>query len=108
MTHDYPGNIRELENIIEHAFVLCPEGQIKPDALPDFLIHATPTPGAGDTINSTMKSVEAQVILDSLKRNKYNRLATARELGMHKSTLFRKIKTLGIYLPKINGRTKQK
>jgi len=55
-----------------------------------------------------MKSVESQVILDSLKRNKYNRLATARELGMHKSTLFRKIKTLGIYLPKINGRTKHK
>jgi transcriptional regulator with PAS, ATPase and Fis domain len=106
MSHDYPGNIRELENIIEHAFVLCPEGQIKPDALPDFLIHATPTPGAGDTINSTMKSVEAQVILDALKRNKYNRLATARELGMHKSTLFRKIKALDIYLPKINGRTK--
>jgi len=106
MSHDYPGNIRELENIIEHAFVLCPEGQIKPDALPDFLIHATPTPSAGDTINSTLKSVEAQVILDALKRNKYNRLATACELGMHKSTLFRKIKILGIYLPKINGRTK--
>jgi len=108
MSHDYPGNIRELENIIEHAFVLCLEGQIKPDALPDFLIHATSTPVAGDTINSTMKSVEAQVILDALKRNKYNRLATARELGMHKSTLFRKIKALGIYLPKINGRTKRK
>lgn len=106
MLYAYPGNIRELENIIEHAFVLCPEGQIRPDALPEFLLQATPTPGAGDTINSTMKSVEAQVILDSLKRNKYNRLATARELGMHKSTLFRKIKTLGIYLPKINGRTK--
>ena len=105
MSYAYPGNIRELENIIEHAFVLCPEGQINPDALPDFLLQATPTPGAGDTINSTMKSVEAQVILDALKRNKYNRLATARELGMHKSTLFRKIKALGIYLPKINGRT---
>ncbi|MBW2589125.1 MAG: sigma 54-interacting transcriptional regulator [Deltaproteobacteria bacterium] len=108
MSHDYPGNIRELENIIEHAFVLCPEGRIKPDALPDFLLQATLTPVAGDTINSTMKSVEAQVIQDSLKRNKYNRLATACELGMHKSTLFRKIKALGIYLPKINGRTKHK
>ncbi|MBW2643672.1 MAG: sigma 54-interacting transcriptional regulator [Deltaproteobacteria bacterium] len=108
MSHDYPGNIRELENIIEHAFVLCPEGRIKPDALPDFLLQATLTPVAGDTINSTMKSVEAQVIQDSLKRNKYNRLATACELGMHKSTLFRKIKALGIYLPKINGRNKHK
>jgi len=108
MSYSYPGNIRELENIIEHAFVLCLEGQIKPEDLPDFLIQAAPTPRAGDTINSTLKSVEAQVIQDSLKRNKYNRLATACDLGMHKSTLFRKIKALGIYLPKTNGRSKHK
>ena len=48
--------------------------------------------------------MEAQVIMDALKRNKYNRLATARDLGIHKSTLFRKIKMLGIDLPKIDGR----
>ena len=108
MSHSYPGNIRELENIIEHAFVLCLEGQIKPEDLPDFLIQAAPTPRAGDTINSTLKSVEAQVIIDALKRNKYNRLATACDLGMHKSTLFRKIKALGIYLPKTDGRSKRK
>ena len=106
MSHSYPGNIRELENIIEHAFVLCLEGQIKPGALPDFLIPATPNPTEGETINSTLKQVETQVIIDALKRNKYNRLTTADELGMHKSTLFRKIKALGIYLPKMNGRRK--
>jgi DNA-binding NtrC family response regulator len=52
--------------------------------------------------------VEAQVILDALKRNKFNRLEAARDLGIHKSTLFRKIKMLGIDLPKTDGRTKQK
>jgi len=50
--------------------------------------------------------VECKMILDALKRNKYNRLATAHELSIHKSTLFRKIKMLGIDLPKIDGRTK--
>ena len=51
---------------------------------------------------------EAQVILDALKRNKYNRLEAARDLGIHKSTLFRKIKMLGLDLPKVDGRTKRK
>lgn len=39
------------------------------------------------------------------KRNSYNRLAAARDLGMHKSTLFRKIKKLGIILPQLDGRS---
>ena len=55
-----------------------------------------------------MKSVETKMIVKALKRNDYNRLKTASDLGMHKSTLFKKIKALGINLPEIDGRTKQK
>jgi PAS domain S-box-containing protein len=105
MAHDYPGNIRELENSIEHAFVLCPRGQITPAALPGYLLEAQSFPGGRDTIDSTLKSFEARIIIDALKRNGYNRLAAARDLGMHKSTLFRKIKALEIVLPKSDGRT---
>ena len=108
LSHDYPGNIRELENIIEHAFVLCPEGQIRPHCLPDIFRDSIPRPTLHGTIDAALQSVEAQVIMDALKRNKYNRLATARDLGIHKSTLFRKIKMLGINLPKIDGRAKPK
>jgi len=108
LSHDYPGNIRELENIIEHAFVLCPEGQIKPYCLPDIFRDSIPRPTSHGTIDAALQSVEAQVIMDALKRKKYNRLATARDLGIHKSTLFRKIKMLGINLPKIDGRAKPK
>ncbi|MEA2040298.1 MAG: sigma 54-interacting transcriptional regulator [Thermodesulfobacteriota bacterium] len=106
LSHDYPGNIRELENIIEHAFVLCHEGQMEPQCLPENLIALLPQPTSHVKIDAALQSVEARVITDALKRNKYNRLATALDLGIHKSTLFRKIKMLGINLPKIDGRTK--
>lgn len=98
MFHDYPGNIRELENIIEHAFVLCPEGEIKAHCLPGYL-RITPRPVRLGKMDIALKSAEAQVIRDALERTGYNRLASARELGIHKSTLFRKIKALGIDLP---------
>jgi transcriptional regulator with PAS, ATPase and Fis domain len=108
MAHNYPGNIRELENIIEHAFVICPEGEIEPNCLPGTLTSPIPHSSTQGPIETALKSVEAQVIMDALKRNSYNRLATANDLGMHKSTLFRKIKTLGIDLPKIDGRVDRK
>ena len=108
LSHNYPGNIRELENIIEHSFVLCPEGQIESHYLPDFLRVSVPRLTTYTTIDAALQSVECEMILDVLKRNKYNRLATAHELGIHKSTLFRKIKMLGIDLPKIDGRSQRK
>jgi PAS domain S-box-containing protein len=106
MCHDYPGNIRELENIIEHAFVLCNAGPIQTRHLPGGF--ATQNPGANqqDSLTHTLNSTESIAIMNALKRNGYNRLAAARELGMHKSTLFRKIKRLGIMLPEIDGRSK--
>jgi PAS domain S-box-containing protein len=107
MFHDYPGNIRELENIIEHALVLCPEGKIGIHCLPENLQNMTSQP-LGAEINMALKLTESQVIQNALKRNQFNRLATARDLGMHKSTLFRKIKQLGIHLPKTDGRSKRK
>jgi len=107
MAHDYPGNIRELENIIEHAFVLCSNGLIEPRHLPDdFMSRSLPTAKFRD-ISSTLKAVEAQALSEALKRNRGNRLAAAKELGIHKSTLFRKVKALGIKLPATDGRSSQ-
>jgi PAS domain S-box-containing protein len=108
ISHDYPGNIRELENIIEHAFVLCPEGRIEPDCLPNIFKDTILKPSTHSTMDAALQSVEAQVIMDALRRNQYNRLKAARDLGIHKSTLFRKIKILGIDLPKIDGRAHRK
>ena len=105
MAHEYPGNIRELENIIEHAFILCSQGMIGSHHLPAYL-HITPAPATAtpSTFQTLRRATEEEVIREALERNGYNRLATARELGMHKSTLFRKLKKLNLNLPEIDGR----
>ena len=105
MSHNYPGNIRELENIIEHAFILCPDGNIQQKHLPAAFITPPLSSTDNKTLDNILKSVEVQAILDALKRNNYNRLAAARDLGLHKTTLFRKINKLGITLPEIDGRS---
>ncbi|MBF0449217.1 MAG: sigma 54-interacting transcriptional regulator [Candidatus Magnetomorum sp.] len=106
LAHDYPGNIRELENIIEHAFVLCHKGDILLNHLPDDFVTDIKRPlSESSTITESIRAVEIQGLLDILKRNNYNRLATARELGIHKTTLFRKLKKLGIKLPETDGRS---
>jgi PAS domain S-box-containing protein len=96
MSHSFPGNIRELENIIEHAFVLCQEGIITCDHLPGFL--AQKQISAHEAVDDPVKAAQINLISDALARNNYNRNAAAKDLGIHKSTLFRRIKKLGIKL----------
>jgi len=104
MSHTYPGNVRELENLIEHGFVLCPAGLIRPEHLPtEQLVVPERTPGSHRTV---LQETEREEILRHLEENDGNRLATARALGIHKTTLFRKIKKLGISLPKKDGRSR--
>jgi transcriptional regulator with PAS, ATPase and Fis domain len=103
MFHEYPGNIRELENIIEHAFVLSRNEQIDARCLPENVASHVSTKIVEANMNKSVRLAEKQVIIDALKRNKYNRIAVARDLGIHKSTLYRKIKKLGINLPRAGG-----
>ncbi len=108
MAHDYPGNVRELENIIERAFVLCGSGRIERVHLPPELTgqsSAAPAAPTGQTIAAQTHAAEAQAIRAALDQNGFNRLEAARTLGLHKSTLFRKVKALGINLPLRDGRS---
>ena len=104
MAHDWPGNIRELENVIERAFILCNEEQISIGHLPEELRTCDGAVTHCDA-RSAHDVLDAQAIRASLERNGYNRMAAARELGIHKTTLFRKIKKLGIILPEQDGRS---
>lgn len=99
MSHDYPGNIRELENIIERAFILCKGGMIEPHHMPESIYMQRPAPGRQPLESLSVKDMEAIFLTNALRRNDWNRIKTARQLGMHKSTLFRKIKSLNIQIP---------
>jgi PAS domain S-box-containing protein len=106
MAHDWPGNVRELENVIERAFVLCPEENIKVRHLPEELTgRIVPPVSSSKNIDSIRRTAEKQTIINALANNHYNRLATARELGIHKTTLFRKMKKLNIAFPEKDGRS---
>ena len=105
MSYDFPGNVRELENIIEHAFVLCSGGLIEIQHLPPELRSGREVPAVETRAGMTLRSVEAMHISLALQRHGGNRKAAAEELGIHPSTLFRKIKDLGIEPPRKDGRS---
>lgn len=103
MEYEYPGNVRELENIIEQAFVLCRGGIIEVCHLPPELRPADAKNSEG-VLPMRLDAVEKLLIAEALRRNGGNRKRTAGELGIDVSTLFRKIKQLGIEAPQKDGR----
>jgi len=107
MAHDWPGNIRELENAIERAFILCDEGAIGIRHLPEDLIAHGLATDVGSDVRFSHDILDARAIRIALERNAFNRLAAAKELGIHKTTLFRRMKKLGIPLPGQDGRTRR-
>jgi len=96
MSHDFPGNIRELENILEYAFVLCRGARIELEHLPPSLRERPWAAGPSRRQGLTLRDLETLHIRDALRRCRGNRAAAARELGIDPSTLFRKLKTLCI------------
>ena len=96
LAYDYPGNVRELENIIEHCFVLCDGEIIEAKHLPLSIRPVSKTVNASSNQPATIKQMEIVLITQALRRNKGNKTAAAKELGIDKSTLFRKMKTFDI------------
>jgi PAS domain S-box-containing protein len=108
MAHDYPGNVRELENILERAFVLCASGRIERAHLPPELtgLHPPPPAPAAGNLAARTRGAEEQAIRAALEACGHNRRAAAAALGLHRSTFFRKVRALGIPLPPRDGRTR--
>jgi len=97
MLYDWPGNVRELENAIEHAFVLCRDDLIRLHNLPDRIVPKNDSMLVSTGL--TLREIEKHSIQQALQRNQWKRMATARELGIDKNTLRRKINRLGINVP---------
>ena len=96
MRYDYPGNIRELENVIEHAFVMMKEGEIQLQHLPPELLRFPEEDRVDSSPGKPLQSGEKEVILNTLENNDWDRQATAEELGIHRTTLWRKIQKYNI------------
>ena len=99
MRYDYPGNVLELENIIEYAFILCSKGPILPQHLPAKFQSKSETGQilvnreTGEPM--TLEEIEKHAIVAALTRNNFRTMQTCRELGISKDTLRRKIKVYG-------------
>ena len=101
LNYDFPGNVRELENVIEHAIILTKGIEIQPRNLPSYLKSKERESLARANISeeqdlAVLERVEHDLIASALERNGGNTAATARELGIHRSTLWRKMKRYGI------------
>ena len=100
--YHYPGNIRELENIIEHAVVLAEGSEINDRDLPEFMFRnrlLLPEPSQGTESDDEIRSlsdVEKEYIIHALKVTGYNYTDASKKLGISRSTLWRKIKDFGI------------
>lgn len=94
----YPGNVREMENILERAKALCVDGKVELEDLQ--LVNESEVEGdaglGGETLDDHMNRIEKQVILDALAKTGFNRTAAARSLGVTFRSLRYRIERLGI------------
>lgn len=93
MRYSYPGNVRELENIIEYCFIICQQGFIQVEHLPESLQPDQKTnTSAAKFSPKTLEEIKCQAIFQALDRNQGKKMATCRELNISKDTLRRMLK----------------
>ena len=99
--HHWPGNVRELQNVVERAVLLGKSDTIELTPLPVEMRFAGVAPGAavgytGQTLKEALAGPERQIILEVLELNGWNRNETADQLGINRTTLYKKMKRLGL------------
>jgi len=113
MFHDFPGNIRELENIIEYAAVVCKNERIGIEHVPENIRQhsenkTTRVPDTTRVNGRSFNDLEKNYIYHALMQNNWNRRVTAAQMGIHPTTLWRKIKSCNLEIPKQDGRSKKR
>ena len=94
MDHRFPGNVRELRNAVEHALVKCREDAVLVEDLPREIVEAVR--GEAAAVDVAVGADERSRILDALKRAEGNRTVAAKLLGVNRSTLWRRMRRMGI------------
>jgi len=97
--HPWPGNVRELQNVVERAVLLSKADMIGIDDFPSSLAASAPPslePVGNRTLKQALSGPERQIILHVLESNNWNRHATADALGINRTTLYKKMKRLGL------------
>jgi DNA-binding NtrC family response regulator len=110
-SYPWPGNVRELQNVVERAVLLGRGPMLTPADLPahvcegdhaPILAAANTTmssPGVRQTLKEALEAPERQIILQTLRENNWNRNVTADQLGINRTTLYKKMKKLGVEDP---------
>lgn len=106
LAYSFPGNVRELENILERAVALCENHRIAPsdlglpeesvDGLVPEPLEGPPLAEAGMSLESYMDGIEKQAIVRALEKTRWNRTAAAKDLGITFRALRYKLKKLGL------------
>lgn len=101
----WPGNVRELQNVVERAVLLGKSDMVRVEDLPSNLCsvrNVSVEPVAGRTLKQALEAPERQIILEVLAGNNWNRNATADTLGINRTTLYKKMKRLGLEPARLN------
>ena len=91
-TYSWPGNIRDLENAIQSAMIICKTGKLQPEHLPVRLNYLNKSDVKTETENET----EREKIVKALEQCKHSKTDTANFLGISRKTLFNKMRKLGL------------
>ena len=101
LRYPWPGNVRELRNLVERLVIVCPQAKIEPHHLPPELFRgAAESPQQPyNTLHEARSAYEREFILRKLQEHRWNMTQTATALGLERSHLYRKMKSLGIAAP---------
>ena len=99
MKHDWPGNIRELENVIERLVILCKDKIIRPEYLPQNIKKEPKGELSIFIPDKPLEEIEKQYIYEVLKENNWNKSKSARILGIERMTLYKKINKYNLKKP---------
>jgi transcriptional regulator of acetoin/glycerol metabolism len=102
LSYEWPGNVRELENALEFAATVCQGQTLQPEDLPPEVLPAgsllaeEPAPAPRPRPATAIHAGEDRELRDALEQNRWNRLATARALGVSRSTLWRRMRAASL------------